>query len=92
MENKASDSLKNFDKQQSVEYPPPTPPSHIHRRNAAEQAINTWENNFIVGLCGVGNFPNALMVPPPETILNQIELNNSRNIKSKTLRKKGIGG
>ena len=51
MDNEASESLKNFDRKQSVEFQLVTP--HLHRRNAAERAIRTWKNNLIALLCGV---------------------------------------
>jgi hypothetical protein len=36
-------------------------PPHIHRRNAAERAIQTFKNNFIAGLCSVDpTFPLCL--------------------------------
>ena len=51
LDNKASKALKNFITKEQTEYQL-TPP-HIHRRNAAERAIRTFEHHFISGLCSV---------------------------------------
>ena len=59
-----------------------TPP-HTNSRNAAEQAIHTWENNLIVGLCSVGNPPppHVPIVLHPQKIPDHIEHIEARNIK-----------
>jgi hypothetical protein len=48
-------------------------PPHIHRRNAVEQAIRTFKNHFIAGLCSADNdFPIRLWdkLPQAEITLN----------------------
>ena len=69
LDNEASKALKNFINKEQTEYQL-TPP-HIHRRNTAEQAIRTFKNHFISGLCSVDkNFPLHLWC----RLLDQAEL------------------
>ena len=42
-----------FDRQQSAAFQ--FVPPNMHRINAADRDIRTWENHFITGLCDVGN-------------------------------------
>ena len=51
LDNEASKALKTFITQKQTLYQP-TPP-HIHRHNVAVQAIGTFKNHFISGLCSV---------------------------------------
>ena len=69
LDNEASKALKNFITKKNTEYQL-TPP-HIHRRNVAERAIQTFKNHFISGLCSVDKaFPLHLWC----RLLNQVEL------------------
>ena len=47
MYNEVSEAIKYFYRKKAVAFQ--LVPSHIHRRNIAEQAIHTWKNNFITG-------------------------------------------
>ena len=49
LDNEAPSMLKEFNKNEDITFQL-TPPN-IHRRNAAERAIQTWKNHFISGLC-----------------------------------------
>jgi hypothetical protein len=49
LDNEASTALKQFNTTQHVDFQ--LVPPHMHRRNAAKQAIRTWKNHFIAGLC-----------------------------------------
>ena len=51
LDNEASDRLKKYNKQKDIEYQ--LVPPHIHRINAAEQAIRTWRDDFIAGLSSI---------------------------------------
>jgi hypothetical protein len=56
LENEPSLALINYLTKQVIDYQ--LAPLHIHRRNNAESAIQTFKNYFIVGLCSVDpNFP-----------------------------------
>jgi hypothetical protein len=56
LENEASLALRNYITKQGIYYQ--LAPPHIHRRNNAESAIQTFKNHFIAGLCSVDpNFP-----------------------------------
>ena len=56
LDNEASTSLKDFLTAEHVEYQ--LVPPHIHRRNSAERAIQTFKNHFIAGLTSTDpNFP-----------------------------------
>jgi hypothetical protein len=56
LDNEESFALRNYLTKQGIDYQL-TPP-HIHRRNNAERAIQTFKNHFIAGLCSVDlNFP-----------------------------------
>ena len=50
LDNEASVILKDFLIDNGVDFQ--LTPAGIHRHNAAEQAIQTWKNHFIVNLCG----------------------------------------
>ena len=56
LDNEASTSLKDLLTAEHVEYQ--LVPPHIHRRNSAERAIQTFKNHFIAGLASTDpNFP-----------------------------------
>jgi hypothetical protein len=58
LDNECSEMLKEFMQAQDIDYQ--LVPPGVHRRNAAERAIRTWQNHFIAGLCSVAstkNFP-----------------------------------
>jgi hypothetical protein len=59
LDNEASLALRKYLKKQGIDYK--LAPSHIHRRNNAERAIQTFKNHFIAGMCSVDpNFPLKL--------------------------------
>jgi hypothetical protein len=69
LDNEASLALRNYLTKQGINYQ--LAPPHIHRRNNAEMAIQTFKNHFIAGLCSVDpNFPLNLWdkVLPQATI------------------------
>jgi hypothetical protein len=55
LDNEASLALRNYLTKQGITYQ--LAPPHIHQRNNAEQAIKTFKNHFISGLCSVD--PNS---------------------------------
>jgi hypothetical protein len=59
LDNEASLDLRNYLTKQGITYQ--LAPPHIHQRNNAERAIQTFKNHFITGLCSVDpNFPLKL--------------------------------
>ena len=72
LDNEASTSLKDFLTAKNVEYQ--LVPPRIHRRNSAEQAIQTFKNHFIAGLASTDpNFPLSnwcRLLPQAELTLN----------------------
>jgi hypothetical protein len=72
LDNEASLALRNYLTQQGTTYQPAPP--HIHRRNNAERAIQTFKNHFIAGLCSVDpTFPLKLwdkLLPQATITLN----------------------
>jgi hypothetical protein len=59
LDNEASLALRNYLTKQGIDYQ--LAPPHIHRRNNAERAIQTFKNHFIAGLCSADpNFPLKL--------------------------------
>jgi hypothetical protein len=72
LDNETSLALRNYLTQQGITYQL-TPP-HIHRRNNAERAIQTFKNHFIVGVCSVDpTFPLKLwdkLLPQATITLN----------------------
>ena len=72
LDNEASTSLKEFLTAEHVEYQ--LVPPHIHRRNSAERAIQTFKNHFIAGLASTDpNFPLSnwrRLLPQAELTLN----------------------
>ena len=72
LDNEASTILKNFLTAEHVEYQ--LVPPHIHRRNSAERAIQTFKNHFIAGLASTDpNFPLSnwcRLLPQAELTLN----------------------
>jgi hypothetical protein len=51
LDNEAYLALINYLTKQGIDYQ--LAPPHIHRRNNAERAIQTFKNHFIAGLCSV---------------------------------------
>lgn len=51
MDNKASSILKEYLRKENVTYQ--LVPPHVHRRNSAGRAIQTFKDHFIAGLCVV---------------------------------------
>ena len=72
LDNKASNSLKDFLTAEKVEYQ--LMPPHIHQRNSAERTIQTFKNHFIAGLASSDpNFPISNwchLLPQAELKLN----------------------
>jgi hypothetical protein len=72
LDNKASLALRNYLTKQGITYQ--LAPPHIHRRNNAERAIQTFKNHFIAGICSVyPNFPLKLwdkLMPQATITLN----------------------
>jgi hypothetical protein len=70
--NEASLALRNYLKKQGIDYQ--LAPPHIHRRNNAERAIQTFKNHFISGLYSIDpNFPLKLwdkLLPQTTLTLN----------------------
>jgi hypothetical protein len=70
--NEASLALRNHLTKQGIDYH--LAPPHIHRRNNAERAIQTFKNHLISGLCSVdSNFPLKLwdkLLPQATITLN----------------------
>jgi hypothetical protein len=59
LDSEAYLALRNYLTKQGIYYQ--LVPPHIHRRNNAERAIQTFKNHFIAGLCSVDqNFPLKL--------------------------------
>ena len=72
LDNECSKILKQFMHEQDVDFQ--LVPPGMHRRNAAERSIRTFQNHFIAGLCSVDkNFPLHLwdkLLPQAEITLN----------------------
>jgi hypothetical protein len=51
LDNEAYLAIRNYFTTQGIYHQ--LPPLHIHRRNKAEHAIQTFKNHFIAGLCSV---------------------------------------
>jgi hypothetical protein len=72
LDNECSAILKQFLKDENVDYQ--LVPPGVHRRNAAERDIHTFQNNFIAGLCSVDkDFPLHLwdaLIDQAKTTLN----------------------
>jgi hypothetical protein len=73
LDNEASAALQHAMRQEAIDYQ--LVPPHVHRRNAAERAIRTFKNHFILaGLCSVDpHFPLQLwdcLLPQATTTLN----------------------
>ena len=72
LDNEASLALRTYLTEQGIEYQ--LAPPHIHRRNNAERAIQTFKNHFVAGLCSVDpNFPLKLrdkLLPQATITLN----------------------
>jgi len=57
LDNEASQALQDYLTTENVDYQ--LVPPHVHRRNAAKQAIHTFKNHFIAGLCSTDkDFPS----------------------------------
>ena len=72
LDNEASQALQEFLTNENVDFQLVLP--HLHHRNAAEWAIQTFKNHFIAGLCSTDkDFPIHLwdrLVPQVELMLN----------------------
>jgi hypothetical protein len=72
LDNESSLALRNYLTQQGITYQ--LAPPHIHQRNNTEQAIHTFRNHFIAGLCSVDpTFPLKLwekLLPQATITLN----------------------
>jgi hypothetical protein len=72
LDNEASWGIRNYLTKKGIDYQ--LAPSHIHRRNNAERAIQTFKNHFISGLCSVDpTFPLKLwdkLLPQAKITLN----------------------
>ena len=69
LDDECSTLLKDFMDMESIDFQ--LVPPAVHRCNAAEQAIRTFQNHFIAGLCSVDkDFPLHLW----DQLLNQAEL------------------
>ena len=72
LDNEASTILKEFLTAENVEHQ--LVPPHIHQRNSAERAIQTFKNHFIAGLASTDpNFPLSnwcRLLPQAELTLN----------------------
>jgi hypothetical protein len=72
LDNEASLALRNYLTNQGINYQ--LAPPHIHWRNNAERAIQTFKNHFIAGLCSVDpTFPLKLwdkLLPQATITLN----------------------
>jgi hypothetical protein len=70
--NECSDELKRAFKKYNVDFK--RVPPHVHRRNAAERAIQTWKNHFCSGLATCDpKFPLTkwdLLMPQADITLN----------------------
>jgi hypothetical protein len=72
LDNEASAALQHAMREEAIDYQ--LVPPHVHRRNAAERAIQTFKNHFIADLCSVDrNFLLQLwdrLIPQATTTLN----------------------
>ena len=78
MDNEVSTKFKNDLSTKNMEYQ--LVPPHIHRRNIAERAVQTYKDHFITILCGTDkNFPMHLwcrLMPQSITTLNLLRKSN----------------
>jgi hypothetical protein len=79
LDNECSEMLKRFLKLKDVNFL--LVPPGVHRRNAAERAIRTFQNHFIAGLCSTNeDFPLHLwdvLIPQAELTLNLLRSSRS---------------
>jgi hypothetical protein len=72
LDNKCSSALRSLLNQHDMQSQ--LAPPHMHRRNAAERAIQTFKNHFIAGICSADpNFPLRLwdrLLPQATITLN----------------------
>jgi hypothetical protein len=72
LDNECSDELKKAFKKYNVDFQ--RVPPHVHRRNSAERAIQTWKNHFCAGLATCDpKFPLTewdLLMPQADITLN----------------------
>jgi hypothetical protein len=72
LDNKCSNALRSLLNQHDIKFQ--LAPPRMHRRNAAERAIQTFKSHFIAGLCSVDpNFPLRLwdhLLPKSTITLN----------------------
>ena len=84
MDNEASIILKEYLRKENVTYQ--LVPPHVHRRNSAERAIQTFKDHFIAGLCSVDpDFPLHLwdqLLPQALITLNLMRTSRTDPTKS----------
>jgi hypothetical protein len=72
LDNECSEDLKNAFQKHQVDFQ--RVPPHVHRRNSAERAIQTWKNHFCAGLATCDpKFPLTewdLLMPQADLTLN----------------------
>ena len=59
LDNEASTALKTWMHACNIQFQ--LVPPHVHNWNAAEQAIHTFKNHFIVGLANGPKFPPMIL-------------------------------
>ena len=78
LDNEASEAFKATIVTNGMDYQ--LVPPHIHRRNLAERAIQTWKDHFIAIMSGVDkSFPRNmrdLLIPQAELTLNLLRQSN----------------
>ena len=76
LDNEASNDLIEFNKDLDIQMQ--LVPPYVHRRNAAERAIQTWKSHFIAGLCSIHpHFPMHLwdrLIPQANDTLNMLRV------------------
>jgi hypothetical protein len=91
LDNECSTILKQYLTEEAIDYQ--LVPPGVHRRNAAERAIRTFQNHFIAGLCSVDkDFPIHLwdqLIDQAEITLNLLR---SSRINPKLLAHAQING
>jgi hypothetical protein len=74
LDNEVSNDLKEYMSDQNISFQ--LVPPHVHRRNAAERALQSFKNHLIAGLCTADpDFPLNLwdkLIPQAEITLNML--------------------
>ena len=84
LENECSNDMKSAFTKQNVSFQ--RVPPHIHQRNAAERAIQTWKKHFIAGLCGTDTQLTIHLFLPTKTEQTNIEFNEKIQMQPKNSR------